>query len=173
MNGKIWVDSTYNKGSTFVFEIELKELVDQYNVIRKNENNKTDNFSQDISVLAGKRILIAEDNLINQEIILGLLEDSQMIIDLAENGEEVIALYEKNSYSLILMDIQMPILDGYAAAKVIRKSDKEIPIIAVTASAMKEDVEKTMEAGMNDHLNKPIDINQLYRMLLKYALPED
>jgi len=173
MNGKIWVESTYNKGSSFIFEIELKELVDQYSNTRKNENTKEKSFQEEIKLLAGKRILIAEDNLINQEIILGLLEDSQLIIDMAENGEEAVNLHAKNSYSLILMDIQMPILDGYSASKIIREKDKEIPIIAVTASAMKEDVEKTMQSGMNDHLNKPIDITQLHQILLKYALLED
>jgi len=173
MNGKIWVESTYDKGSSFIFEIELKELVDQYSNTRKNENTKEKSFQEEIKLLAGKRILIAEDNLINQEIILGLLEDSQLIIDMAENGEEAVNLHAKNSYSLILMDIQMPILDGYSASKIIREKDKEIPIIAVTASAMKEDVEKTMQSGMNDHLNKPIDITQLHQILLKYALLED
>jgi len=173
MNGKIWVDSTYGKGSTFIFEIELKELLDQYRSERETKENTIESFSKEITILAGKRILIAEDNLINQEIILGLLEDSKLIIDIAENGEKAVELHKKNSYALILMDIQMPILDGYAAAKIIRKRDKAIPIIAVTASAMKEDVEKTMESGMNDHLNKPIEVTQLYRILLKYALPKD
>jgi signal transduction histidine kinase/ActR/RegA family two-component response regulator len=173
MNGKLWVESTYGKGSTFIFEIELKELVDKYRIAQKNKEHRSEDFTEDITLLAGKRILIAEDNLINQEIILGLLEDSQLIIDMAENGEEAVKLHEENSYALILMDIQMPILDGYEASKIIRKKDKKIPIIAVTASAMKEDVEKTMEAGMNDHLNKPIEVTQLYQILLKYALGED
>jgi len=78
-------------------------------------------------------------------------------------------LHKKNSYNLILMDIQMPVMDGYEAAKIIRESDLKIPIIAITASAMKEDVEKSLEAGMNDHLNKPIDVNKLYEILLKYS----
>jgi len=173
MNGKIWVESTYNKGSTFTFEIELKELADKYSTVRKSKENRIEKLSEEINLLKGKRILIAEDNLINQEIILGLLEKTKLIIDIANNGEEAIALHEKNSYTLILMDIQMPILDGYSASRIIRERDKEIPIIAVTASAMKEDVEKTMESGMNDHLNKPIEVTQLYQMLLKYALPKD
>jgi len=173
MNGKIWVESTYNKGSTFIFEIELKELSDKYSVIRETQQSTEESFSEEISLLKDKRILIAEDNFINQEIILGLLEKSQLVIDIANNGEEAIALHEKNSYTLILMDIQMPILDGYEASKIIREKDKKIPIIAVTASAMKEDVEKTMESGMNDHLNKPIEVIQLYQILLKYALPKD
>jgi CheY-like chemotaxis protein len=121
----------------------------------------------------GKRILVAEDNLINQEIILGLLENAQMIVDIAENGEEAIRLHEEHNHSLILMDIQMPVLDGYEATRAIRQKDKKIPIIAVTASSMKEDVAKTLESGMNDHLNKPINVNQLYQMLLKYALLKD
>ena len=126
-----------------------------------------------MSSLEGKRILVAEDNLINQEIILGLLEDSKIIIDIAQNGEMAVDLHAKNQYDLILMDIQMPILDGYSAAKIIRQTDKTIPIIAVTASAMKEDIEKTKESGMNNHLNKPIDVTLLYQTLLKYALPKD
>ncbi len=176
MNGKIWVESSYNKGSTFIFEIELKELQDNYhhNNSRKASSDSIEaELCNEITQLSGKRILIAEDNLINQEIILGLLENSKIIIDIAQDGKEAIALHAKNLYSLILMDIQMPVLDGYEAAKVIREKDKTTPIIAVTASAMKEDVEKTLEAGMNDHLNKPIEVTQLYQILLKYALRGD
>jgi signal transduction histidine kinase len=173
MNGKIWVESSYNHGSTFIFEVELKELIDKHITPFKPKLTQIDDFSKDMSLLAGKRILVAEDNLINQEIILGLLESSRIIIDIAQNGEEAVNLHQKNNYSLILMDIQMPVLDGYEAAKIIRKNDKKIPIIAVTASAMKEDVERTIESGMNDHLNKPIDVTKLYQTLLKYALPQD
>ena len=178
MNGKIWVESNFGKGSTFIFEIELKELRDKYqrnsveNKIHEEQKSEEKILNQ-MSQLEGKRILVAEDKLINQEIILGLLEDSKIIIDIAENGEEAIELHANNNYSLILMDIQMPILDGYAAAKIIRESDTKIPIIAVSASAMKEDIEKTIESGMNDHLNKPIDVTLLYQTLLKYALPLD
>ena len=168
MNGKIWVESSYGQGSTFIFEIELKELNDKY---QQQDTKKQDKPFKDLSLLSGKRILLVEDNLINQEIILGLLENSQVIIDIAENGKEAIHLHANNNYHLILMDIQMPILDGYEAAKLIRKSDKKTPIIAVTASAMKEDVAKTVESGMNNHLNKPIDVRKLYQMLLKYTLP--
>ena len=174
MNGKIWVESSHNKGSSFIFEIELKELVDKYSSQTKASTPPLPNsLSKDMDLLTGKRILVAEDNLINQEIILGLLENSKIIIDMAQDGKEAVHLHKKNSYSLILMDIQMPVLDGYEAAKIIRKNDQKIPIIAVTASAMKEDIEKTIESGMNDHLNKPIDVNQLYQILLKYALLED
>ena len=173
MNGKIWVESSYGKGSTFIFEIELKELVDKYHTPIESTLTQANEITKEMSLLAGKRILVAEDNLINQEIILGLLESSEIIIDIADNGEEAVELHQKNDYTLILMDIQMPILDGYEAAKIIREKDKKIPIIAVTASAMKEDVEKTLESGMNDHINKPIEVTKLYQILLKYAQPQD
>ncbi len=170
MNGKIWVESFLGKGSRFIFEIDLIELSDNLPkepsmVIIEEENS----LEQDINALVGKRILVAEDNFINQEIILGLLENSQIEIDMAEDGEEAIELHKKNNYNLILMDIQMPVLDGYSAAQEIRKIDKNIPIIAITASAMKEDIAMSLKVGMNDHLNKPIDVNKLYEILLRYC----
>ncbi|MEA3315468.1 MAG: response regulator, partial [Campylobacterota bacterium] len=90
--------------------------------------------------------------------------------DIAQNGVEAVELYtnNKDKYELILMDLQMPIMDGYEATKQIRDKDKNIPIIALTANAMKEDVQKTKSIGMNDHLNKPIDVEKLYEALLKY-----
>jgi len=170
MGGKIWVESEYTKGSTFIFEVNLEEL--SYCNIKENktvQEEKSNSIKEDIERLSGKKILLAEDNIINQEIIIGLLENSKIEIEIAENGKEAIELHRKNSYTLILMDIQMPILDGYKAAKAIRKEDKEIPIIAITASAMKEDIQKTIESGMNDHIHKPIDITKLYKILLKYS----
>ena len=170
MNGKIWVESILGQGSSFIFEIDLVELPDNLpkepSVVIVEEENP---LEKDINALVGKRILVAEDNFINQEIILGLLENSKIEIDIAEDGEEAIELHKNNSYNLILMDIQMPVLDGYSAAEEIRKIDKEIPIIAITASAMKEDIEMSLKVGMNDHLNKPIDVNKLYEILLRYC----
>ena len=172
MGGKIWVESSYGKGSTFTFEVELEERPDTHRMkpLPNLLEIEAPSLESNINALKGKRILVAEDNFINQEIILGLLENSQIQIDIAEDGEEAIELHQKNNYTLILMDIQMPILDGYAAAKKIREKDKNIPIIAITASAMKKDIEKSLEVGMNDHLNKPIDVTKLYEILLKYAV---
>jgi CheY-like chemotaxis protein len=112
--------------------------------------------------------LLVDDNQINQEIVMGLLEYSKIELDLASNGKEAIDMYEPNKYALILMDIQMPIMDGYDATRVIRELDENIPIIALTANAMKEDIEKTTLCGMNSHINKPIDVNKLYSTLLQY-----
>ena len=129
------------------------------------ENN---NLTYDMNILQGSNILLIEDNIINQEIILGLLEHSGIIIDIANNGKEGVDKFTTNSYDLILMDLQMPVMGGIEATKIIRKISKDIPIIALTANAMKEDIEKTEAIGMNEHLSKPIEVDKLYEILLKY-----
>ena len=169
MNGKIWVESVYGEGSSFIFEIEIEEIRNSVFTEYTSHSAPTVSTLQTLQNLEGKRILLAEDNIINQEIVLGLLENSHIEIDIVENGQAAIDMHRTNSYNLILMDIQMPILDGYEATKEIRKVDKEIPIIALTASAMKEDVENSISVGMNAQLNKPINVNKLYEIILKYS----
>jgi len=169
MNGKIWVESELNVGSTFSFELELPtidKLISSSDVNISVDKNNLDT----IQMLKGSNILLVEDNSVNQEIILGLLNTSGINIDVANNGQEAVNLYIKNplKYELILMDLQMPILDGYKATKIIRELSKDIPIIALTANAMKEDIVKTKDAGMNDHLSKPIEVQKIYTVLLKY-----
>jgi len=164
MNGKIWVESEVDVGSRFIFEIELpKGDIDK---IIKKENISLDQ----ISTLKGSNILLVEDNLTNQEIIKGLLENSKINIDIANNGKEAVNLYKINEkkYELIFMDMQMPIMDGIEATKIIRKLNKDIPIIALTANAMKDDKISTKNAGMNEHLSKPIEVDKLFSILLKY-----
>jgi signal transduction histidine kinase/DNA-binding response OmpR family regulator len=136
------------------------------NTIQKIKNHN--NLQEKIKTLKGSKILIAEDNTINQEIIVDLLEDSEIQIDLANNGQEAVEKAKENSYELILMDIQMPIMDGYEATKLIKEHDKDIKIVALTANAMKDDIEKTKQAGMIRHINKPIDIRVLYETLLEF-----
>lgn len=140
----------------------------KYNTKKIIKMQDKNNLQYEIKLLSGNRILVVEDNETNKEVIIDLLENSGINIDVATNGLEAIEMFEKNSYELILMDIQMPILDGYEATKRIRETDKDIPIIALTANAMKEDVEKTKNAGMNEHLNKPIEVEKLYETLLKF-----
>ena len=121
-------------------------------------------------------ILLAEDIEINREIIITILEPTNLRIDCAENGLEAIEKFEANpeKYKMIFMDIQMPELDGYEATKRIRKLEvpeaKTIPIVAMTANVFKEDIDKSIEAGMNAHIGKPIDINEVVGMLEKYLL---
>jgi len=170
MNGKIWVESVPNRGSSFIFEIELEEIQESKEDIQ-NKNYTPQQpilLEKNINLLKETEILLVEDNPINQEIIKGLLENSNLKLDIANNGQEGIEFFEKKSYALILMDIQMPIMDGYKASKIIRQKSKDIPIIALSANAMKEDMEKSKAHGMNTHLNKPVEVEKLYRVLLQY-----
>lgn len=131
------------------------------------------------NLFAGKRILLAEDVEINREIVSSLLETSGAVIDFAKNGCEAVEKFEKDpaGYGIILMDIHMPEMDGYEATRRIRAAAlaeaKTVPIVAMTANVFKEDIEKCLAAGMNAHLGKPIDVNELYRQLRKYLLPQD
>lgn len=113
-----------------------------------------------------KRILVAEDDEINQEVIKILLEGEDFVVEVVSNGKEVLAALARNDYQLILMDVQMPQLDGYEATKMIRQKEQEenrspIPIIAVTAYATEEDRNKLYSAGVSDYLSKPLHMDQL------------
>jgi CheY-like chemotaxis protein len=121
-----------------------------------------------VNRLEGIKILLTEDKEINQWIVLSLLEESGIEVDIAKNGKEAVSKYNKSDYLLILMDIEMPIMNGYEATKIIRKEDREIPIIALTANGTELDRQKTQRVGMNDHLQKPIEVELFYRTFLKY-----
>jgi CheY-like chemotaxis protein len=122
----------------------------------------------------GRRVLLAEDVEINREIMLTLLEPTGLAIDCAENGAAAVSAFSQNpeKYDLIFMDIQMPEMDGYEAARCIRALDapcaRDIPIIAMTANVFREDIEKCLEAGMNDHTGKPLDLEKVLEKLRKY-----
>jgi len=162
MDGEIWLESKEGEGSRFIFEIYLqKGNKDNVKEIKTIE-------SKEIAEIKNSNILLVEDNLINQEIVIGLLEDSAIHIEIANNGQEAVEKFEKGKYELIFMDLQMPIMDGYEATKIIRAQDTEVPIIALTANAMNEDVLQTKAVGMQEHLNKPIEVEKLYEILLKY-----
>jgi len=125
-------------------------------------------------IFTGRRILLAEDLDINREIVLALLESTQVMIDCAENGAVAIRMFSEvpEQYDAILMDVQMPEMDGYEATRYIRAMDmkkaKEIPIIAMTANVFREDVERCLEAGMSGHLGKPLDYEEVISSLRAY-----
>ncbi|MCL2538987.1 MAG: response regulator [Oscillospiraceae bacterium] len=152
----------------------LDAINDVVGTALKNLDIKADR-SRDISDLSGVRILLAEDVDINREIFITLLEETKITIDIAENGLDAVAKFveDPDKYDLIVMDIQMPEMDGYQATRTIREMDlpqaKTIPIVAMTANAFKEDIERCLESGMNDHLAKPIDEKAVIEKIVRYT----
>ncbi len=171
MGGEIGVDSTPGQGSTFWFTVRLGKTQPRAGAV-----SPTPTFSGKAAnerlreEYAGTRILLAEDEPINQEVSRMLLEDIGLAVDLAEDGVEALALARTNRYALILMDMQMPNLNGVDATKAIRALPgyAETPILAMTANAFEEDRQVCMAAGMNDHLGKPVDPVKLYQVLLQW-----
>ena len=131
--------------------------------------------SFDIDHMRGTRILLVEDNEINQEVAIGQLEDAEAFVDLAENGAIALEMIQGNDYDAVLMDMQMPVMDGIEATRVIRANPRheKLPIIAMTANAMESDRILCLEAGMNDHIAKPIDPDQLFGVLLRWIRRSD
>ncbi len=168
LGGKIWLKSVPQEGSTFSFTFKAKEgLVD---------NLEEDKSSPDtMQKLPKLRILLVEDNEINQEIALEMLKHMGVQVTVANNGAEGLKMFEKETFDLILMDIQMPVMDGLTATRKIRQSSsplaQSIPIIAMTAHAMSGDKEKSLGAGMNDHITKPINFNELQQILHTWGMP--
>lgn len=141
------------------------------NALKLNEENL--NYHQvqkGILDLSQSRILLVEDNTLNQQVVLGFLEETGVDIDIAENGQVAIDKLDSESYDLVFMDLQMPIMDGLTATKIIRANDQftNLPIIAMTAHAMQEELDRCLEVGMNDYFTKPIDPNALYSLLSKW-----
>ncbi len=168
MGGKVWVDSTIGLGSCFSFEVRFQKILFHVPIENNNDNAV-------IGILPSAKILLVEDNLINQEVAKEMLGSLSQQVSITHNGQEALEALLHNDFDLILMDCQMPIMDGYEAAQCIRskgvvalKKDIPIPIIAMTANAMEGDMEKCLEAGMDDYLSKPVDIKALERKLRRY-----
>ncbi len=160
VDGTIECKSKLNEGTTFTVDLPLEETT---KIEFEKYNLKGFDGSHDI--LFNKHILICEDTNINTVIVSKILSKYNITIDIAENGEIGVDKAKTNKYDAILMDIRMPIMNGLEATKEIRKFDKQIPIIALSANAYKEDIDKSLKAGMNAHLSKPIEADQLYNSL--------
>jgi signal transduction histidine kinase/CheY-like chemotaxis protein len=142
---------------------------------RDEVSNVQGSPNAELAQLRGARVLLVEDNELNREVALGLLEDGHLSIDIAQNGEVAVRMVDANKYDLVLMDMQMPVMDGISATKAIRSNPqlRTLPIVAMTANVMASDREKCIEAGMNDHVAKPIDPDELFRVLLRWIKPHD
>jgi CheY-like chemotaxis protein len=158
---KIEVESQLEKGSTFSFNLPLNPCSEQQTEQLKAKMAKV---AHDAPRLSG-HILLVEDNEINQEVAQEQLRQMGFRVSLAENGKVAVENVKQQHFDLVLMDIQMPVMDGYQATQAIRQFNGDIPIIALTAAAMIEDKQKALKVGMNGHLSKPIHSEQLRALL--------
>ena len=128
---------------------------------------------EELRKIRGARVLLAEDNEINQQVAKEILEQAGLVVSIANNGKEAVEMVRAGNYDAVLMDIQMPVMGGFEATQEIRKDErfKELPIIAMTAHAMAGDREKSLAAGMNDHVTKPIDPDELFSTLVRWIKP--
>lgn len=169
MGGSIEVKSELGKGTVFTFTL-MHKIADEKYYSKKIETADVSDTGEN---LHGKHVLLAEDNDLNAEIAIAVLEEIGLIIERVEDGIQCVNRIEQmpsGTYDLILMDIQMPNMDGYKATQCIRRLDdkkkSEIPIIAMTANAFEEDKKRAFDAGMNGHIAKPIDIDKLEEVIL-------
>ena len=183
MGGKITVESTLGQGSLFFFTLDMT-IGEEVKVVTATDSllpAGAAGSAKEPALLKGCRVLLVEDNLINKEVAIAKLEKIGLIVDLAGNGREAVKAAAAFDYDAILMDIQMPIMGGLKAASLIREeevvqlakgADRRVPIIAMTANAMIEDEKKSLAAGMDSHISKPIDTKLLYQTLINCVTQE-
>jgi signal transduction histidine kinase len=165
MGGTAGVSSTPGAGSTFWFTAWLEKSADDSAFDPVPRDSVEGRLKHEH---AGRSILLVEDEAINREVSLNLLEDIGLIVDVAVDGSEAVELVAKLDYDVILMDMQMPRMDGLEATRCIRQMNKNVPIIAMTANAFSEDRQRCLEAGMDDFITKPVDPDILFDCLLKW-----
>jgi len=170
MGGRLELQSALGKGSCFYFSAPFTVVAD-VTTVSKTHAAGSQPRDANLPVLTGLRVLVAEDNFVNQQIACELLEGEGATVALASHGQEALDLLEAAGakFDVVLMDMQMPVMDGLTATRVIRTrwSDTELPIVAMTANAMDSDRQACLDAGMNDHVGKPFNMAHLVRVLLR------
>ena len=172
MGGELGVKSASGKGSFFFFDLTLPVASMSYD----HSECSTENHGkvEDLEVIpsfSGRSILLVEDNALNREVALQWLAKTDVRVFVADNGAHAVEMVESRPFDLIIMDLQMPVMDGYEATRRIRKSFPNIPVIALSASVLETEKEKARRVGMNAHLAKPIDERELYRTLGQWLKP--
>ena len=164
MGGSIECESELGKGTKFTIDIPQKYATKQEIETYLKEKDSIEH----IAYAEGKKALICEDSKINAHILSKILGGIGIVSEYAENGIEGLKLARENDYDVIFMDIRMPVMDGLTATTEIRKFDSDTPIIALSANAYEEDIEKSIEAGMNAHLSKPFDKRNIFKELTRH-----
>jgi signal transduction histidine kinase/CheY-like chemotaxis protein len=161
MGGQIWVNSVEQEGSQFFFTLSLR-ISAEYPINKKTVQHTRTQFTGNV--------LVAEDNEINQVVAEKILLSYGLQVDIASDGQQCIDALEHTHYDLVFMDLHMPNVDGFEACSIIRQTDPDIPIVALTAAVLKDEVQKALDAGMNSHLSKPLDHVKLTNILNRYLI---
>lgn len=170
MNGWIWVESVEGEGSTFFFTVSLKDV----SLARQDSGDPDESAAEDEDLpgrLSELTVLLVEDDLINQQVARELLTREGIEVDVAADGRQALDALASKTFDLVLMDCQMPEMDGYEATRRIREDPKykDLPVIALTANAMKQDIRNALDAGMDDHIAKPIIPNVMFRTMARWV----
>ncbi|MDL2217417.1 response regulator [Christensenellaceae bacterium OttesenSCG-928-M15] len=177
MGGKIWIESSPGEGANVCFTMRCLRATKEEEAILSAVTSDSQGMEEAASLencFSGKHVLLAEDVAINQEILITLLAETGVSISCAQNGLEAAEMFEKDptQYDMVFMDIHMPVMDGFKATRAIRALPhawaKEVPILAMTANVFREDVEKCLAAGMNGHIGKPIDMDEIIKKMQEY-----